>query len=96
MGKRTFRALALRTWSKNTWVTGEGHLALLSHCTSGRYFYYGPTITLHKTMESALASKKWIDELACGGGCTKKHEIFDMGINSLIEKKLIAEIKRIV
>ena len=53
---------------KAAWITGQGDYALIAWCRV-------TTITLWTTLEDAEKQKAWIDELACGGRCTRRHEI---------------------
>ena len=62
---------ALRKWRKAEWIEGDGPFALLAHCDV-------LTISLHMTIESALKSKKFIDETGCGHACTGNHEIINL------------------
>jgi hypothetical protein len=65
---------ANRRWGKKAeWIQGDGQFALLAWCRV-------LTVTLWPTMAEAEQSKKFIDELGCGGMCTRKHEIIDLSI----------------
>ena len=66
-----FEDIAERRYSDAVWIMGEGRFAVLAHCGSLK-------VTLHKTREDAERAKDWIDDLACGGGCVKHHEIIDL------------------
>jgi hypothetical protein len=66
-----FEDIAERRYPDAAWIMGDGPFALLAHCS-------GLKVTLHKTHEDAERSKSWIDDLACGGGCTKHHEIINL------------------
>lgn len=70
-GHRTYRTLAECRWPRAAWVAGKGPFALVAFCDV-------PTVTLHETRESALASKRTIDDSACGGRCYRAHRIFDL------------------
>jgi hypothetical protein len=58
-------------WPRSEWVTGEGPYAVLAHCRV-------LTVMLHGSAAAAEASKKSIDETACGGMCFKRHEIVQL------------------
>ncbi len=66
---------AKRRWGKKAaWINYDGQYALLAWCKV-------LTVTLWLTMAKAEENKKFIDEMACGGGCTGNHEIIDLGSN---------------
>ncbi len=66
-----FEDIAERRYPEAVWIMGEGPFAVLAHCKSLK-------VTLHKTREDAERAKDWIDDMACGGGCTNDHEIIDL------------------
>ena len=67
---------AKRRWGKKAeWIQGDGQFALLAWCRV-------LTVTLWSTMVEAEEKKKFIDKMACGGGCTRNHEIVDLGSSS--------------
>ena len=65
---RTYRTLAKCIWPRAAWIAGRGPFALLAHCSV-------LTVTLHETLESALAAKNVIDRTACGHACHRAHKI---------------------
>lgn len=76
MTDKSWLAEAQRRWGKEAeWITGNGQFALLAWCRV-------LTVTLWSTMAEAEENKKFIDEMACGGGCTRNHEIVDLGSTS--------------
>ena len=67
-----FREAAERKWiRKAAWIGGDGPYALLAWCKT-------LTVTLHQTMEEAEKSKASIDQIGCGGACSRRHEIVDV------------------
>ena len=73
MGEKTWLKEAKRRWGKKAeWIQGDGQFALLAWCRV-------LTVTLWSTREEAEKQKGFIDEYACGGGCTRQHEIVDLG-----------------
>lgn len=68
---RTWRAVAKCRWPNAEWVMGEGPVVLLAHCRV-------LTVSLHADRESAEWSKAWIDRTACGGRCTRRHQIVSL------------------
>jgi hypothetical protein len=70
--KRRYWELAKKRWRRAVWISGERRYALLAHCG-------GLTITLHDSLAQAEKEKTVIDETACGGRCSRRHEIIDMG-----------------
>lgn len=76
MAEKTWHTEAQRRWGKEAeWITGNGQFALLAWCKV-------LTVTLWSTTAEAEENKKFIDEMACGGGCTRNHEIVDLGSTS--------------
>jgi hypothetical protein len=53
---------------KLEWVDGEGPYACIAWCRV-------PTATLWATYSEALRAKRDIDYRACGGRCTRRHQI---------------------
>jgi hypothetical protein len=75
MVEQSWKANARRRWGKKaSWIQGDGQYALLAHCRE-------LTVTLYPTRAEAEKQKEFIDSMACGGYCTKDHEIIDLGIN---------------
>lgn len=66
---RTHKVWARCHFRARGWVSGEGRWAVLSRCRTW-------TVSLHETHADALASLAWIDQLACGGACTRSHELW--------------------
>lgn len=69
----TSRHRTVKTWLRCAvprleWVHGSGEIALIAWC---RHI----TITLHDSVESAEASKRFIDASGCGGRCVRNHQI---------------------
>lgn len=62
---------AEKRWPNAEWITGEGKFAVLAHCRR-------LTVTLWPNIEKAEEAKQRIDETACGGHCTRDHEIVDL------------------
>ena len=76
MADKSWLAEARKRWGqKAAWIQGDGQFALLARCRV-------LTVTLWPTMAEAEENKKFIDEMACGGGCTGDHEIIDLGSSS--------------
>ncbi len=64
---------AQKRWGKKAeWIQGNGQYALLA-------WRRVLTVTLWPTKDQAEESKKDVDEMACGGGCIRNHEIVDLG-----------------
>jgi len=76
MTDKGWLAEAQRRWGKKAaWIHGDGQFALLAWCRV-------LTVTLWSTMAEAEENKRFIDTMACGGGCTRNHEIVDLGSSS--------------
>ncbi len=74
MTKETWYTKARNIWGRKAeWIEGEGSYALLAWCRV-------LTVTLCRTRGEAEEKKKSIDEIGCGGFCTKKHEIIDLTV----------------
>lgn len=65
---RTYRTAMKCMIPRAAWITGEGEYALIAWCRV-------PTISLWKSIEDAESSKEFIDGYACGGRCSRRHEI---------------------
>lgn len=77
MAEKAWLKEAKRRWGKKAvWITGDGQYALLAHCNNQL------TITLWLTRDEAEEQKRFIDTMACGGNCTRDHEIIDLGADS--------------
>jgi len=74
MTKCTYGESARMTWPKALWIEGSGRYASVSFCAPG------PTVVLCRTYAAAKALKRQIDDTGCGGQCTGKHAIFEMGL----------------
>lgn len=72
---KSWRTIAKCLWSDANWVSGEGCYALVAACR-------GTTVTLWTSRIQAEASKRAIDSTACGGGCTRQHEIVELSMSS--------------
>jgi hypothetical protein len=68
---RTYRKFALCTFPRAAWVQGEGPYASLAWCRE-------LTVQLFATEAAALAAKDTIDSTACGGACSKNHEVVQL------------------
>ncbi|USQ78294.1 hypothetical protein NF556_11580 [Ornithinimicrobium faecis] len=53
------------------WITGAGRYAVLARCGV-------LTVTLHTEQAAATDSRAFIDQLGCGGGCSRRHEVIDL------------------
>ena len=80
---RSYRTLAKCMFSY-THIFGpmseEGPYALVSWCKLHHpdYNRRGITITLHPTFEQAEETRIWLDGIACGGGCSRQHEVIKL------------------
>jgi hypothetical protein len=73
---RTYNRFASCVWRKAVWVTGEGPFATVSYCVQWRPGYADSmTVMLHKTETAARHTLDFIDRTACGGGCSRAHEL---------------------
>ncbi len=68
---RTYVAMGKCAWKRAAWVDGDGPYAVLAHCRE-------LTVRLHQTPEAAEEAKDAIDRTACGGRCSKQHELVQM------------------
>lgn len=76
MADKSWRTEARKRWGrKASSIDGDGQFALLAWCRV-------LTVTLWQTRDEAEKEKKVIDETACGGYCTRNHEIVDLGSGS--------------
>ena len=72
MANKTWYTKARRKWGREAEsIEGEGRYALLAWCRV-------LTVILCQTIDEAEQKKQYIDEICCGGFCTKKHEIIDL------------------
>ena len=63
---------AERKWGrKSAPIEGDGPYALLAWCKT-------LTVRLHPSMQEAEKSKANIDQIGCGGTCSRRHEIVDV------------------
>lgn len=65
---RTYNKLARCMITNAEWVQGEGSYALIAWCRV-------PTITLHRQLSDAEAALEFLNRTACGGACSRRHEI---------------------
>jgi hypothetical protein len=64
--------IAKKKWGKQAEsIEGEGRYAVLARCGL-------LTINLCPTIEEAEEQKRFIDEIGCGGRCSKRHEVVDL------------------
>lgn len=64
-------AQARRRWPAAEWIIGDGRYASVAYCDT-------TTIMLFGTRAEADRAKAFIDQLACGHTCRRKHEIADL------------------
>ena len=65
MTKKIWHTKARKKWGRKAeWIEGEGQYALLAWCRV-------LTVMLCQTIDEAEEKKKFIDEIGCGGNCTK-------------------------
>lgn len=74
---RAYRAMAACIWRRSR-ILDDGPYATVSYCGGIEHRYRPPTVHLHPDVETAEDAKRWIDEMACGGGCVKQHEIVEL------------------
>ena len=67
----TYHVAAKCIWPRAVWIIGEGRFALLAWCRV-------LTVTLHDNPTSAEEAKALIDHTACGGMCSRRHEIVEI------------------
>jgi hypothetical protein len=60
---------ARKRWPLAVWIIGEGNYASVSLCDPR------PTVMLFQSQAEAEIAKAQIDDTACCGGCTGRHEI---------------------
>src|SRR5690606_24515795 len=65
---RTVRAFWTCASPRAAWVVGSGPYAVIAWCRV-------PTVALHEHLGSAQNALRLIDNSACGGACTQRHEI---------------------
>lgn len=76
MTNKTWLKEAKRRWGKQVRdIQGDGQFALLSRCRA-------LAVYLYSTRNEAEENKKFIDEIGCGGCCSRAHEIIDLSIAS--------------
>jgi len=66
---RTYRTMAKCVWRRAAWIMGDGEYASVAWC------HRGATVQLHATAGEAEQAKAIIDASACGGRCTRRHEV---------------------
>lgn len=70
---RTTRTFARCLWPRAHWILGDGQYASVSYCR-------GVTTVLHATAEQAEAAKRVIDATACGGACSRRHDVIRLDL----------------
>lgn len=68
---RTHATMANCVWKRAAWIHGRGQFAVVAYCRV-------TTVTLHDNIESATDAKRLIDGGACGGLCSRNHEIIEL------------------
>jgi hypothetical protein len=68
----SYVAKARKLWPRAAWIIGNGAYASVSHCPPKG------TVMLFETLAEARTAKALIDDTACGGGCSRQHEIVDL------------------
>ncbi len=66
-------AFARCSWPDAAWIEGEGRWASVTNCR-------GTTVMLHATLDDAVAAVAAIDRRACGGACSRHHEVVELVI----------------
>lgn len=74
---RTNQVFARCIWKWAHWVAGEGQFASVSRCR-------GTTVALYERLEHAEQAKRVIDSSACGGACSRRHEIVRLDLANAI------------
>jgi hypothetical protein len=73
---RAYQGVAKCRWGRRAeWIDGEGPFAVLARCRV-------LTITLWPTLQEAKDAKAEIDDTGCGGMCSNRHEIVNLGAAS--------------
>jgi hypothetical protein len=70
---RSYRTMASCVWPWAHWVIGDGPYASVSRCR-------GTTIALWPTPDAAEEAKRTIDALACGGACSRRHDVIRLDL----------------
>lgn len=65
--KSAFQKEAWRRWPNAVDIEGDGPIAFVTYCRDIK-------VSLHETIESAQAVRRWVDAGGCGGGCYRNHE----------------------
>ncbi len=68
-----YLAFARCAWPEAAWIEGEGRWASVAHCRD-------LTVMLHKSLDDARAAVAAIDRRACGGACSRHHEVVELVI----------------
>jgi hypothetical protein len=55
------------------WIDGDGRYASVSYCRNRT------TVALSATPDGATEAKALIDRIGCGGFCSRRHIIVDLG-----------------
>ena len=87
MSKRPYTVIAEQEWPQHVWITGAGPYATISFC-QGDVEPGSPCISvmLHPDEDKAREALAFIDRLACGGGCTQDHALFDLSSGRAVRK----------
>jgi len=67
----SWHSLAQRRWPRAEWIEGDGRWASVAHCRD-------LTVILHATAANAHAAVARIDRTACGGACSRHHEVVEL------------------
>ena len=68
---RSYETFAKCAFRRAVWITGSGQYALVARCRA-------LTVTLWEDPQDAEMRKEFIDKTACGGMCTRDHEIIQL------------------
>lgn len=72
---RTPKAMAKCLWPNAIWIVGTGPYATVSHCRRPEVRGDQTTVMLHATADRARTALNFIDRLACGGFCQRRHDL---------------------
>ncbi len=69
------------------WVEGDPPAdgpcwAVVSYCGRGHYGCDHVTVSLWATQGEAKESKRLVDEMGCGGACSRRHPIYNLAAES--------------
>lgn len=68
---RTYRTMAKCVWRRAAWIQGNGPYASVAYCRV-------TTVMLYATAAEAEEAKAIIDASACGGRCSRRHEVIQL------------------